>query len=213
MRRLSTLVLALTCLTAAAATRSTSRSSSSHTNSRSSSHASGTNSSSSPTAATASPSKAATSQAGATAAKGPSLADFHLGSPVIGSFSTEEAKGKGVVIEAWGVNCGPCIASLPHMQDLYTKNKDRVAFVGAECQGSDKAAIEATLQKAGVTYPIVSGFASCPIAIDGIPHAFVFDATGKLLFHGHPMSSDFEAAVKKAAATATAKPAGISKGA
>lgn len=143
------------------------------------------------------------------------LADFALGKPVLGDLALADAKGKGVVIEAWGVHCPPCIASLPHLQKLSVKHKDKVVFFGAESQGSDKAAIEAVIAKAGVTYPIVSGLDKCPIAFNGIPHAFVFDGAGKLLFEGHPMDAAFEAAVTKAAATAkggpVARPATVAK--
>ena len=130
------------------------------------------------------------------------LAEFSLGPAVIGAVDLAKAKGKGVVIEAWGVHCPPCIASLPHMQELSVKHKDKVIFVGAEAQGSDKKAIEAVITKAGVTYPIVSGLAKCPINFSGIPHAFVFDGTGKMIFDGHPMDAAFEAAVRKVAGNA-----------
>lgn len=161
---------------------------------------------------TALPSQAATSRskkdaapaaAPATAAK---LSDFSLGKMVLGTGSLADAKGKGVVIEAWGVHCPPCIASLPHMRELSEKHKDKVLFFGAESQGSDKKAIEAVIQKAGVTYPICSGLDKCPIQFSGIPHAFVFDGTGKMIFDGHPSDPAFAAAVSKAASTAKAGP-------
>lgn len=134
------------------------------------------------------------------------LSDFKLGKAVLGTGSLAEAKGKGVVIEAWGVNCPPCIASLPHLQELSVKFKDKVLFYGAECQLSEKKAIEPVVQKAGVTYPIFSGLDKCPIQFSGIPHAFVFDGAGKLIFDGHPSSADFAAAVEKAASSAKGGP-------
>lgn len=147
------------------------------------------------------------SQAGPTvSAANAKLSDFCLGKAVLGAGTLAEAKGKGVVIEAWGVNCPPCIASLPHLQELSVKHKGKVLFYGAECQMSDKKAIEAVIRKAGVTYPIFSGLDKCPIQFNGIPHAFVFDGTGKLIFDGHPSSADFNAAVEKAASTAKGGP-------
>ena len=70
------------------------------------------------------------------------IAEFNLGRAVLGTGDLEKTKGKGVVIEAWGVNCPPCIASLPHLQELSVKHKDKVLFFGAESQGSDRKAIE-----------------------------------------------------------------------
>jgi len=127
------------------------------------------------------------------------IAEFNLGRAVIGTGDLEKTKGKGVVIEAWGVNCPPCIASLPHLQELSVKHKDKVLFFGAECQMSDKKAIQAVIKKAGVTYPIFSGLDKCPINFSAIPRAFVFDADGKMIYDGSPSSGDFTKAVEKAA--------------
>ena len=129
------------------------------------------------------------------------IAEFNLGRSVIGSGDLEKTKGKGVVIEAWGVNCPPCIASLPHLQELSVKYKDKVLFFGAECQMSDKKSIQAIIKKAGVTYPIFSGLDKCPIQFSAIPRAFVFDADGKMIFDGSPSSGGFAKAVEKAAQT------------
>lgn len=136
------------------------------------------------------------------------LAEFKLGKAVSGgSVSLDKLRGKVVVIEAWGVHCGPCIASLPHMQELSVKHKDKAVFIGAESQDSDKASIEAVTKKAGVTYAIVSGLTKCPINFAGIPHAFVFDGTGKMVFDGHPGMPGFADAIEQAAATVAASPA------
>ena len=151
-----------------------------------------------------SPNTAATAATPAPASNSASakLSDFELGKSVLGSGSLGDAKGKGAVIEAWGVNCPPCIASLPHMQELSVKYKDKVLFFGAEAQMSDKKAIEAVIHKAGVTYPIFSGLDKCPIQFNAIPHAFVFDSAGKLIFSGNPYEPGFGAAVEKAASGA-----------
>ncbi|MFN7339559.1 MAG: TlpA family protein disulfide reductase [Opitutia bacterium] len=135
-------------------------------------------------------------------AKEPTLADFKLGRPVLGKGSLADAKGKGVVIEAWGVRCPPCIASLPKLQELSVRHRDKVLFFGAESQDSDRKAIEAVIAKAGVTFPISTGLAKCPIEFNAIPRAFVFDATGKLIFDGTPHGKGFAEAVEKAAAGA-----------
>jgi len=64
------------------------------------------------------------------------LRDFAWGKSVSGpSASMGKLNGKAVVLECWGVKCPPCIASLPHMQELSEKYKDTLVVVGAECQG------------------------------------------------------------------------------
>ncbi len=47
-----------------------------------------------------------------------------------GTAKMSDFAGKVVVLDWWGSWCPPCRAELPHFQALYTKYKDRVAFVG-----------------------------------------------------------------------------------
>lgn len=127
------------------------------------------------------------------------LSEWKIGSLLFGEkVSKSSLKGKVVVIENWGVNCPPCIASLPHLAELERKNRDKgLCVIGAESQGSSKEAIEPLLTKAKVEYTITSG-AYGPIEVTGIPRIFVFDRDGLLVFDGHPADDAFEKAVKKA---------------
>lgn len=129
------------------------------------------------------------------------LTQFQLGPAVIGSFKVEEAKGKPVVIDFWGVQCPPCIAALPELEKLHKLHKDKVRFVGVESQMHTKAQIEPVIKKAGVTYPIVSGFQGLPpaVQVSGLPHVTVLDAAGKIAFDGSPFDPAFEKAVKSVA--------------
>lgn len=131
------------------------------------------------------------------------LDEIHLGAAVLGEFKIEDAKGKALVIDFWGVRCPPCIASLPDMQKLYRTNKDKVLFVGVESQGHSKEQIEPVIKKAGVTYPIVSGFSGLPqgIKVSGLPHVVVIDAAGKVVFDGSPFDAGFAKAIRTAAST------------
>ncbi len=143
------------------------------------------------------------------------LAEWKIGKSLFGEKIKKSAlAGKVVVIENWGVHCPPCIASLPHLAKLEKDNRDKgLVIIGAESQGSGKAEIKPLIEKAGVEYPITDG-ADGPIEFSGIPHAFVFDREGTLVFHGHPGGGDFEKAVKsalkeKAVAADPAKPASL----
>ncbi len=140
------------------------------------------------------------------------LSEWRIGSVLFGEkLSKSDMKGKVVVIENWGVNCPPCIASLPHLAELDKRNRDKgLLIIGAESQNSSKDAIEPLLKKAKVDYTITAG-ADGPINVTGIPRIFVFDRTGALVFDGSPSADEFERAVKKAlregAAAAESPPA------
>jgi thiol-disulfide isomerase/thioredoxin len=114
------------------------------------------------------------------------------------AFDKDGLAGKVVVVEEWGVNCGPCIASLPDMAKLAKRyEKKGLVVVGLERQGSSKDAILKVLKDAKVKYPVMAG-GSGPVPSDGIPHAMVFGADGKLVWHGHPADGEFEDSVKDA---------------
>ncbi|RYD31263.1 MAG: redoxin domain-containing protein [Verrucomicrobiaceae bacterium] len=116
------------------------------------------------------------------------LADVKWGSPVNdAAFDKDQLAGKVVVVEEWGVNCPPCIASLPDLAKMAKSGgKKGLVVVGLERQQSTK-----------VEYPVQSG-GSAPGSSGTIPHVCVFDVTGKLVFNGNPHDEDFERAVKKA---------------
>lgn len=114
------------------------------------------------------------------------------------SFDKDALEGKVVVVEEWGVNCGPCIASLPDMAKLAKRHEKKgLVVVGLERQGGTKEQILKLLKPARVEYPVMAG-GSGPVPSDGIPHAMVFGTDGKLIWHGHPAADEFEDAVKDA---------------
>lgn len=136
-----------------------------------------------------------------------SLSDVSWGTQVnTAVFKKDELAGKVVVVEEWGVNCPPCLASLPNLAKLAKSGEKKgLVVVGLECQGSAKEQILKILKGARVEYPVMSG-GSAPGSTGGIPHVCVFDVTGKIVFNGSPHDSDFEKTVKKAMRDAKPKP-------
>lgn len=127
------------------------------------------------------------------------LSDFTIGEVVSGpAVSLANTGGKAVVIEAWGVNCGPCIASLPHIEQIAKRNKADTIVIGAESQNSSDDAIQGIVKKNKLSYTITKGGVRGPVNFSGIPHAFVFNTAGKLIFSGHPGDKDFDKAVRTA---------------
>lgn len=114
------------------------------------------------------------------------------------AFDQGALEGKVVVIEQWGVNCPPCIASLPEMARLAKRYDDKgLVVVGLERQQSSKEAILKVLKPARVAYPVMAG-GHVPVPGNGIPNVAVFGTDGKLVWHGHPANKDFEKSVKSA---------------
>lgn len=139
-------------------------------------------------------------ESSASEASGHNLSEFKIGDLITGpEVKLEDLKGKAVVIENWGVHCGPCIASLPDMQKMSKRHKDNLVVIGAHSQNATDDEVKEVVKKHRLTYSIVKG--SNPpsdVSSGTIPHAYVFDAEGKLLFHGVPSDREFEKAVRKA---------------
>lgn len=72
-----------------------------------------------------------------------------------------------------------------------------MVIIGAEVQNSSAEAIKDITDKHKVKFTITKGVNGPPTG-RGIPRAVVFDATGKVVFTGHPADDQFERTVKKA---------------
>jgi hypothetical protein len=83
------------------------------------------------------------------------------------------------------------------MERLAKRNKADTIFIGAHSRSASDDGVKEVVKKNRLSYSIVKGVQG-PVSFSGIPHAFVFDTTGALIFHGHPADKDFDTAVRKA---------------
>ena len=110
-------------------------------------------------------------------------------------------KGRAILIDNWATWCGPCVATIPHLNDLHDKFEKKGLFI-IGCTDEPSAKVKPFITSKGMKYPIaiISRNAS-PYKSEGIPHAWLIDPSGQVVWKGHPAGlkeSDIEAAVAKA---------------
>lgn len=110
----------------------------------------------------------------------------------------KQLKGNIIVLEFWSIYCPPCRKAMPHMVKLHDKYKERnVAFIGLTSD-ENTSAVKTFLEKHGVTYPIgVHSSSSTDYGVRGIPHVFLINTKGTVVWEGHPNSKSFEKELKK----------------
>jgi len=96
--------------------------------------------------------------------------------------------GKGVVLDFWATWCGPCVASIPHLNELAAKFKDRpVVFLSVTDE--QRPVIEEFLKKRPIQgwVGIANGAKlSKSYGVEGIPDTFLIDAAGKVAANLYP---------------------------
>lgn len=101
-----------------------------------------------------------------------------------------ETEEKPMIVEFWATWCPPCRASIPHLNEIYAKYKDKgLQIVGITDE--DRAKIKKFEKEVPIEYAVgldANGKYAKPFGIQGIPHAVLVDKTGKVVWEGHPMS-------------------------
>ncbi len=95
-------------------------------------------------------------------------------------------RGQVVLIDFWATWCGPCVAAIPHVQELHEKYHDQGLVVIGHTDASSQD-LPAFIKQKKISYIISVGKdIGNAYGVSGIPHVFIIDPDGKIAWQGHP---------------------------
>ena len=115
----------------------------------------------------------------------PTVSGLALGSNQ--TISTQDYRGKVVVVNVWGSWCPPCRKEAPDLQAASVETKDVAQFVGITSKDYDPAPAEAFVRSFKITYPsiydptgkVLLAFAG-ELPPSAIPSTMIIDREGRL---------------------------------
>ena len=98
--------------------------------------------------------------------------------------------GKPTLLEFWATWCGPCRQSIPHLNDLYKRYRSKgLQVVGVTSE--EPGVVRDFMRQMPMHYSVArdsSNRYASTLGVRGIPHAFLLDEKGEIMWRGHPMN-------------------------
>ncbi|MFW6303419.1 MAG: redoxin domain-containing protein [Candidatus Sumerlaeota bacterium] len=121
--------------------------------------------------------------------------------------AVEIKKGHVYVVEFWATWCPPCRESIPHLTELQKKHRGKATIIGISTEpagtvepfvkekGAEMNYTVAVDKEQGASADYMESF-----DVNSIPHAFIVDQQKRIVWHGNPLSGDFDTTLEKVVA-------------
>lgn len=103
-----------------------------------------------------------------------------------------DMRGKYILIEYWATWCGPCRRSIPLLNELHHRFKDRLVVIGISDESAETVR---ALQEPRIEYPLAidtQARMKTALGITGIPHAILLEPQGCVVWEGFPLLEGHE---------------------
>ncbi len=123
--------------------------------------------------------------------RGSMAPDFTLPDREGRTVSLRDLRGRPVLIDFWASWCGPCKQTMPEIESLHRKYGPRLQVVGINIEGRSPEVLS-YLDKGGYSFRVLfdsgnwQGGTVASYRVTSIPHTFLIDSDGRVLFAGHP---------------------------
>ena len=95
-----------------------------------------------------------------------------------------DLRGKVVLIDFWATWCGPCRMTIPHVEAIYEKYKDKgVVVIGINLDEGDVKNVQQFIQAQGMNYLVVrdpNSQVAGLYGVNSIPRFFLIDKNGRI---------------------------------
>lgn len=118
----------------------------------------------------------------------PRLGEFSISKHISGpEVDLKKAGAKLTVLYFWGARCAPCLATLPKLVKLDKTYRDKgLVIVGIHAATGDVEDIRKVCRKHKVGFAVYKDYKTPKTHRSSVlPYVLMFDAQGKLVFHGH----------------------------
>lgn len=102
-----------------------------------------------------------------------------------GALELADFDGRVVLVDFWATWCPPCVASLPHLEELHQAHRNEGFLVlGVNQEPNAPEHVRAFLSRRGITFPSVfdvGGAIAAQYGVHTFPTSFLVDRTGRIV--------------------------------